>query len=60
MEDKDIVHELKIQYIKKFGLMPPPIIMMESMETYAEELRKAIKRGRPIQEGERPKCDIID
>lgn len=61
MADRDTNYDVELEYMEKFNCELPLFLMMESEEEYREELRKAIKRGRPITDDEerRPESEDI-
>ena len=61
MANWDTVHEVRLEYMRKFHEnQPPGFKMMQSMEDYVEMLKKAIKRGTPVTDDDYPDCDIVD
>jgi len=61
MADRDTNYDVELEYMEKFDCKLPTFLMMESKEQYHDELRKAIKRGRPITDDEerRPESEDI-
>ena len=57
---KEGLHEVELEYLRTFDVTELPfVIMMESREDYLNELRGALKRGRPLEDEDRIDVDIV-
>ena len=58
---KEEREKIELEYMIKFEVDElPTFMMMQSVDSYVDELKGAIERGRPLEDEDRIDCDIIE
>lgn len=58
---KEEREKIELEYMIKFEVDElPTSMMMQSVDSYVDELKGAIERGRPLEDEDRIDCDIIE